>query len=314
MQGSGGNGYAWTHNGAPYSQTQSITITASSSSNWAGIYGLNAISAAGCTSTAQAQVELYAKPQPYGEIYAGGEVNICRGNSVLLNAIQTTGDFVWIKDGDTIPNTHNTTPLNVSLPGTYNIAVTNDCGTFVTGTPIMVTESQPITASFRYSPLIIHPTENVTFINLSSGGNIGSWEFGDGAQSTSFNAVHSYQAAGTYNVYLSVTDQYGCNGDTTKLLVVVDWGQPFIPNVFSPNGDEIFEQWDIYYADLQGIQTAVYDRWGIQVFETDSPTRQWNGTKATGQACPAGVYYYIVTGSKPSGEKVQLKGNLTLLR
>lgn len=314
LQGSGGNGYAWTHNGAPYSQTQSITITASSSSNWAGIYGLNAISAAGCTSTAQAQVELYAKPQPYGEIYAGGEVNICRGNSVLLNAIQTTGDFVWIKDGDTIPNTHNTTPLNVSLPGTYNIAVTNDCGTFVTGTPIMVTESQPITASFRYSPLIIHPTENVTFINLSSGGNIGSWEFGDGAQSTSFNAVHSYQAAGTYNVYLSVTDQYGCNGDTTKLLVVVDWGQPFIPNVFSPNGDEIFEQWDIYYADLQGIQTAVYDRWGIQVFETDSPTRQWNGTKATGQACPAGVYYYIVTGSKPSGEKVQLKGNLTLLR
>lgn len=314
LQASGGNGYNWTHNGAPYSQTQSITITANSNGNWDGIYGLTAISTTGCQSTSQAQVELFAKPQPYGEIYAAGDVNICRGNSVPLNAIQTTGNFVWIKDGDTIPNSYNVNPLNVTLPGVYNIMVSNDCGTFLTGTPITVTESQPITASFTYAPQVVHPNELVYFTNQSAGGNLGSWEFGDGGQSTSFNAVHGYQTPGTYAVYLSVADQYGCNDDTTQMLVVVEWGNPFIPDIFTPNGDGTFDMWEIYYADLQGISTSVFDRWGVPVFETLNPNNLWDGNKATGQACPAGVYYYIITASKPSGEKVTLKGNVTLMR
>ncbi len=314
LQAAGGNAYNWTHNGAPYSQTQSITITANQNANWTGVYGVTAISAAGCRSASQAQVELYAKPQPYGEIYAAGDVNICQGNSVPLNAIQTTGDFIWLKDGDTIPNTMNVNPLNVFQAGTYNIMVTNDCGSFLTGTPIMVTQSQPVNAAFIYNPFVVHPNEAVNFVNQSGGGSLASWEFGDGGQSTSFNTIHEYQVPGNYTVQLTIRDQYGCSDDTLRTVVVVPWGDPFIPNVFSPNGDEMYEQWDIYYADLLGIQTVVYDRWGVKVFETFNPDKSWDGTKATGQDCPAGVYYYIVTGSKPSGEKVQFKGNLTLLR
>ncbi|MEU6999873.1 collagenase [Nonomuraea sp. NPDC046570] len=50
------------------------------------------------------------------------------------------------------------------------------------------------------------------------------WEFGDGATATSANPSHTYAAAGTYSVKLTVTDNSGATGTTTRQITVSPGG------------------------------------------------------------------------------------------
>jgi subtilisin family serine protease len=53
-----------------------------------------------------------------------------------------------------------------------------------------------------------------------------SWNFGDGATSTATNPSHTYGAAGTYTVMLTVTDNGGATGSTSKQVTVSTGGDP----------------------------------------------------------------------------------------
>ncbi|MBX9449100.1 MAG: gliding motility-associated C-terminal domain-containing protein [Taibaiella sp.] len=57
----------------------------------------------------------------------------------------------------------------------------------------------------------------------------------------------------------------------------------------------------------------VYDRWGVKVFETSDIEEGWDG-RYDGKTQPMGVYVYIIEGSLPTGDKVHLQGNVTLIR
>src|SRR5207249_3226635 len=53
-----------------------------------------------------------------------------------------------------------------------------------------------------------------------------SWTFGDGATSTAQNPSHTYAAGGTYTVTLTVTDNQGATGSTSKSVTVAAPNQP----------------------------------------------------------------------------------------
>jgi PKD repeat protein len=47
-----------------------------------------------------------------------------------------------------------------------------------------------------------------------------SWSFGDGTTSTTQSPTHAYAAAGSYTVALTVTDDLGASGTTTRTVSV----------------------------------------------------------------------------------------------
>lgn len=53
-----------------------------------------------------------------------------------------------------------------------------------------------------------------------------SWNFGDGGTSTAASPSHTFPAAGTYTVALTVTDDDGATGNTSKAVTVSSTGDP----------------------------------------------------------------------------------------
>src|SRR3989454_1034843 len=76
---------------------------------------------------------------------------------------------------------------------------------------VTVTNPPPpaLTASFTYTPSNPTAGQTVSFTGSASGGTPPygySWTFGDGGTALGSSVTHSYQAAGSYNVVLTVTD------------------------------------------------------------------------------------------------------------
>lgn len=76
-------------------------------------------------------------------------------------------------------------------------------------------------ASFTTSGVNACTGVNVNFTSTSTNyPTTYSWNFGDGNNSTSQNPTHAYATAGTYNVTLTVTNQWGSTTSTTTAITV----------------------------------------------------------------------------------------------
>jgi len=81
----------------------------------------------------------------------------------------------------------------------------------------------PPSASFAWSPDIIVPGGEVTFVSTSfdSDGDIVSWRwwFGDGSEGYGETVTHVYSKLGSYNIRLEVTDNDGLTDETSTSMM-----------------------------------------------------------------------------------------------
>ncbi|RTQ49552.1 PKD domain-containing protein [Hymenobacter gummosus] len=118
------------------------------------------------------------------------------------------------------------------------------------------------------------------------------WDFGDpdsGPANTSTEQypTHVYAKPGTYRV--SFTAYYNGTCQSTTQFAPVYVGDPFIPNIITPNGDkqnDVFEQ----RLSCLPVTMKVFTRWGNQVYESKDYRNDWGGG-----TLPDGVYYYHLT-------------------
>lgn len=118
---------------------------------------------------------------------------------------------------------------------------------------------------------------------------------------------------------ITVTDQNGCEYIYTLSVKINKNQEIFLPNVFSPNDDQIN---DWFYPQsnypLKVDQFTIYDRWGNLIFqsnafETNQISKGWNG-RSSEKKCPPGVYIYFLQFSDHLGNIHKLKGEFTLIR
>ena len=91
----------------------------------------------------------------------------------------------------------------------------------------------------------------------------------------------------------------------------------YIPNVFSPNGDNINDEFIINtvpYVELFDIQFMMYDRWGNLLFNSSGLPVVWDGI-FRGKPLPPGVYTYTFKlVNKLSLDTEFFSGDITLIR
>ena len=87
----------------------------------------------------------------------------------------------------------------------------------------------------------------------------------------------------------------------------------YIPNVFSPNGDGLNDDFELNLKNTE-YTLAVWDRWGRQVYAGDENDPFWNGrVDNNGDPVPEGVYVFVIE-YQTSQYEGQRSGTVTVLR
>ena len=122
----------------------------------------------------------------------------------------------------------------------------------------------------------------------------------------STNTTIAVSDSGVYTV--TVNNACGVASDNIHITVI----DCKIPNVITPNGDG---ENDYFYTNIadtyEDVVFTVFNRWGIQVYDSEHYDNTWNGVNKGGGALNAGVYYYVLTYN--AGKKIE-KGFITILK
>ncbi|MBP5480163.1 MAG: gliding motility-associated C-terminal domain-containing protein [Paludibacteraceae bacterium] len=89
--------------------------------------------------------------------------------------------------------------------------------------------------------------------------------------------------------------------------------QLYVPNAFTPNGDNINDEFRVGYRSIESFEISIYDQWGRRVYKSDDITKGWDGT-FRGDKASIGAYYYVIKAKGTDGEKYLKKGTISLIR
>lgn len=170
-----------------------------------------------------------------------------------------------------------------------------------------ITVNDTTKVDFDYSPKCIFEGEYFSLQALSTEDEmIWAWEIqgqpaGDGQEQEIL-----IDTAGEHQVVLRAMNRYGCTSLISK-VVPVHGNVTFIPNVFTPDSDDLNAVFEITDIEKSKWDLQIYNRWGKGAFSQDHYTNDWNGGDLS-----TGVYYYILTNS--FCRERTYKGNVTIIR
>ncbi len=151
-----------------------------------------------------------------------------------------------------------------------------------------------------------------SLITLVAADSMSSYLWNTGATSR----IIRVSSAGLYKV--TISDIHGCvNADSVTIKEQAD-ALPvdmFMPNAFSPNDDNLNETYpgNNYSDPGSAYILRLYNRWGEKIFESESPSLQWDG-KIKGDYAPQDVYVYYVRYVGCDNIERWFRGTFTLLR
>jgi gliding motility-associated-like protein len=87
----------------------------------------------------------------------------------------------------------------------------------------------------------------------------------------------------------------------------------YIPNVFSPNGDQVNDIFHVFAPELAEATMSIFDRWGSLLYEGSGAPPVWDGKVKEKDALP-GVYVYRLQMRFLNGAEADAVGDVTLVR
>lgn len=112
---------------------------------------------------------------------------------------------------------------------------------------------------------------------------------------------------------MQITDENGCEINAYN-RVIVNHDGPFIPNTFTPNGDDVNEVWKVVDYGVQNFELNIFNRWGERMFHSTDLYEGWNGKLASGKLLESGTYVYKVDILYINGDEKTIYGHVILLK
>ncbi len=201
----------------------------------------------------------------------------------------------------------------------YDVSLTaisdKGCSAFAS-IPNMVTVYPIPLADFIVEPEITDVYDReISFFDQSEIASSWLWDLGDGSNSIINNPVHEYSDSGSYIVSLYIENTYGCRDTVRREVKIRPAFAIWIPNVFTPNGDNINEGFFIDGFGLEEVDLRIFNRWGNQLFHETGKNTQvvWDGIYK-GALVQDDVYVYKARVKDIFNEYHDFVGRVTILK
>lgn len=275
-----------------------------------GQYSVIIPSVFGCDSLVQ--LTLTVNPLP---IVTVQDTMVCVNSPVTLMANGAL-TYVW----DVPQNPNGSISVAPSITTSYSVSGMDALGCVsipVTATVFVDPTPQP---NFYVNPDQVEIDEPIiTIFNLTPGNNQNTWTI-QGASFVNNQSSFDYSLPfqeGQYSIQLVSATNLGCTDSLTLSAVVQDNVALFIPNSFTPDGEEHNNVFlPVFSTGFTPInyRLSIYNRWGETIFESTNHTVGWDGHLEF-VLCPDGIYNYQISYTKIEGESpIIIDGHVNLLR
>ncbi|MCB9046428.1 MAG: gliding motility-associated C-terminal domain-containing protein [Chitinophagales bacterium] len=261
---------------------------------------------AGCSDTDEVNLNVYAA----SFLFLPGDTAICAGDSISIDMDVASGTkFYWTPDlnissiSSLQPRVWPVADQRYSVFGQDSVGCLDTAHINITVRPRAIIEIP--------DKVTIYPGESYT---MDPGGNClyYTWFPPLGLNNADVSNPSVSPEVDTRYIVHGRTEA-GCAVTDSIDIIVINDSYLDLPNAFTPgrrtNGTLKIVRRGI--AELK--EFAVYNRWGVKVFETSDINEGWDGTY-NGASQPTGVYIYTIKAVTPSGHAIQKQGNITLLR
>lgn len=227
-------------------------------------------------------VTISVEKMPTAVILGDSVRSICEGESVILEGYSDVACH-W-STGD------NTPVISVSMGGEYVLMSSNMCGMALD--TVQVNEH-------------VNPTIDIgsdTALCLMRGLTIAvpdifhSYQWSNGEITNALKIQHQ----GNYT--LTVTNEFGCKASDQIYVRDSCDNYIYIPNAFTPEGDDLNNEFKPKGINVVDFNMKIFDRWGKVVFQTFDINVGWNGRDESGCLYPFGTYICYIEYSISTSE------------
>ena len=254
-----------------------------------------------CPNSKTIQIDVYSKPN----LVISRKDTVCEGEEIKLQDISPLAKITkctWDFGDNNYSTILNETKHKYNSSGFFDITYIgtdeNGCTDTLIEKDFIYVLDKP-KANFNFSPN--KPTifnNSIQTTNLSMNATHYRWNFGDEAESGLTNPSHKY--SNSPNIYFITLNAYNqissCSHDTTIQIEVFDEIYCYIPNTFTPNGDELNNEFKPVLSGSiseEHYSLFIYNRWGELLFESHNKNVGWNGSFGN-KICPPGTYIWKV--------------------
>jgi gliding motility-associated-like protein len=236
----------------------------------------------------------------------------CLITTVTINA---TGGGTYTWSGPGIVSGSNSANPSVNLPGNYDVTVTASNGCTATSTGA-VSQNTTMPALSISSNTVINPGQQ-TQLSVTGSNTSYTWSPPEGLSCT--NCSNPIASPAVSTEYCATTVEGICtNAACVMVSVEIDCENNRnydTPNAFSPNGDGNNDEFCLqgWKGCLSSFYVAIYNRWGNKVYESTESDFCWNGFYL-GKLLDPAVFVFYIKAATIQGEKIDRKGNITLIK
>lgn len=250
-------------------------------------------------------VTIESLPAPSVRILQDGPLEICQGESVVLNA-SFSGAFSW-ENASTNPD------RTVSRAGTFVAKSTTTCGVAIDS--IRVLEKPLPDLEVQQRPLeAIAPEEVRFFVHTEEELKQLEWFLeGEAVALNSEEWSNYFEESGEYTLELTFSDEGGCIASLPYHFTIGSRQLLFFPTAFTPDGDRLNDVFQVKGSGIDGFELELFDRWGHPFYHWKGLEGSWDGT-INGTPLPPGIYAYRYFYTSESGQYFQGQGSVTLIR
>lgn len=312
LQATGASTYAWNSDPALSCTDCAAPIASPMGTSTFFVTGTDT---AGCSETDSLIVKV---KQPFTITLNTSVDSICVGSSVQLTA-SGAERYSW-QPSTGLNSSSISNPVATPAASTVYTVIGSDDRNCFTDTATTSINVGPF-PQFNIIDSNVTVAAGASFlIKTANSPDIINWQWSPATDLSCTNCPQPYAKANKIIKYSAVaTNAYGCSvSDVITIKGLCNKDVIFIPNTFSPNGDNVNDR---FYPRGNGLYMVksmrIFNRLGQIVFQklnfpADVASEGWDG-KYYGKAAPQDVYVYIIEIICNNGIIVTFKGDITLL-